>query len=183
MDMLNDWRDEAVRTSDTTYVGLDGNEYEKSLAGTCLGDCHSNKDEFCDRCHEYVGAEPYCWDCHGAPRRRHCDGSRLTEPGSEGGWLAVATLRVSGYGTQVHADQRFARRTELVWSSVAVRLPCGRSRACWNTTPQSPSLRRKSTRSWSITPSADGSPWRNASTGHPRPPLMASSSLPPTTPR
>ena len=67
MDMLNTWRDEAVRTSDTTYVGLGGKEYEKNLAGTCLGDCHSNKDEFCDRCHEYVGAEPYCWDCHGSP--------------------------------------------------------------------------------------------------------------------
>jgi hypothetical protein len=67
MDMLDAWRDEAVRTSDTTYVGLDGKVYQKNLAGTCLGDCHSNKDEFCDRCHEYVGAEPYCWDCHGSP--------------------------------------------------------------------------------------------------------------------
>ena len=67
MDMLDAWRDEAVRTSDTTLIGLDGKRYEKSLAGTCLGDCHSNKDEFCDRCHEYVGAEPYCWDCHGSP--------------------------------------------------------------------------------------------------------------------
>jgi hypothetical protein len=67
MDMLNNWRDEAVRTSDTTYVGLDGETYQKNLAGTCLGDCHSNKEQFCDRCHEYVGAEPYCWDCHGSP--------------------------------------------------------------------------------------------------------------------
>ena len=67
MDMLDDWRDEAVRTSDTTYVGLDGKPYDKNLAGTCLGACHSNKDEFCDSCHEYVGAEPYCWDCHGSP--------------------------------------------------------------------------------------------------------------------
>ena len=66
MDMLDDWRDEAVRTSDTTYVGLDGKTYEKSLAGTCLGDCHSNREQFCDRCHEYVGAEPFCWDCHGS---------------------------------------------------------------------------------------------------------------------
>ena len=67
MDMLNDWRDQAVRTSDTTYVGLDGKPYEMNLAGTCLGACHSNKGEFCDSCHEYVGAEPYCWDCHNAP--------------------------------------------------------------------------------------------------------------------
>lgn len=67
MDLLDDWRSEAVRTADTTYVGIDGRTYEKSLERTCLGDCHSNRDEFCSRCHEYVGAEPYCWDCHSSP--------------------------------------------------------------------------------------------------------------------
>jgi hypothetical protein len=67
MDLLDDWRDEAVRTDDTIHVSSDGKEYEKSLSGTCMN-CHSNKQEFCDRCHEYVGAEPYCWDCHAQPR-------------------------------------------------------------------------------------------------------------------
>jgi len=67
MDMLNDWRDQAVRTSDSTYVGANGKRYQMNLAETCLGSCHSNREEFCDRCHQYVGAEPYCWDCHGAP--------------------------------------------------------------------------------------------------------------------
>ena len=66
MDMLDDWRDQAVRTLDATYVGLDGKPYEMSMAGTCLGACHSNKEEFCDSCHEYVGAEPFCWSCHRA---------------------------------------------------------------------------------------------------------------------
>ena len=66
MDLLNNWRDEAVRSEDRTYVGFGGKEYEKSLAGTCMN-CHSNKEEFCDRCHEYVGVEPYCWDCHAEP--------------------------------------------------------------------------------------------------------------------
>ena len=64
MDLLDDWRDEAVRDGDRSYVAFDGKVYEKSLATTCLSSCHSNKGEFCDRCHEYVGAEPYCWDCH-----------------------------------------------------------------------------------------------------------------------
>jgi hypothetical protein len=64
MDLLNDWRDEAVRDGERTYVGLEGVEYEKSIGGTCLGSCHANQEEFCDRCHEYVGAEVYCWDCH-----------------------------------------------------------------------------------------------------------------------
>jgi hypothetical protein len=64
MDLLDDWRDEAVRDGDRAYLGLGGVEYDKSIGGTCLGSCHSNREEFCDRCHEYVGAEVYCWDCH-----------------------------------------------------------------------------------------------------------------------
>jgi hypothetical protein len=64
MDLLNDWRDEAVRDGDRLYVGLGGVEYDKSIGGTCLENCHSNREEFCDRCHQYVGAEVSCWDCH-----------------------------------------------------------------------------------------------------------------------
>ena len=64
MDLLNDWRDEAVRDGDRVYVGLGGVEYDKSITGTCLRSCHSNREEFCDQCHQYVGAEVYCWDCH-----------------------------------------------------------------------------------------------------------------------
>jgi hypothetical protein len=70
MDLLNVWRDEAVRDGDRTYVGVGGKEYDKSLAGTCMG-CHSSKEQFCDRCHDYVGAEPYCWDCHAEPGEMH----------------------------------------------------------------------------------------------------------------
>ena len=67
MDLLNNWREEAVRTTQSMYVGLGGKSYDMSLARTCLGGCHPNKAEFCDRCHAYVGAEPYCWNCHNAP--------------------------------------------------------------------------------------------------------------------
>jgi hypothetical protein len=70
MDLLNVWRDEAVRDGDRTYVGVGGIEYEKSLTGTCL-DCHSSKEAFCDRCHEYVGVDPHCWECHGEPAEAH----------------------------------------------------------------------------------------------------------------
>jgi hypothetical protein len=66
MDLLNQWRDDSVRSEDAAYVGLGGKIYQKSLSGTCMS-CHSNKDEFCDRCHEYVGVKPYCWDCHLEP--------------------------------------------------------------------------------------------------------------------
>jgi hypothetical protein len=53
-----------VRDGDRVYVGLGGVEYDKSLGGTCLESCHSNREEFCDRCHEYVGEEVSCWECH-----------------------------------------------------------------------------------------------------------------------
>jgi len=51
-------------------VGFDVREHEKSLTGTCLS-CHSSKEAFCNRCHEYVGADPYCWECHIDPGERH----------------------------------------------------------------------------------------------------------------
>jgi hypothetical protein len=70
MDLLDRWRGESVRTSDVTYIASDGKEYEKSLNGTCMG-CHTSQAEFCDRCHDYVGADPHCWDCHGQLGENH----------------------------------------------------------------------------------------------------------------
>jgi hypothetical protein len=66
MQILDDWRDEVVRDGERYYVHPDGETYEKSLTNTCLG-CHGQKAQFCDKCHDYAGAEPYCWDCHIAP--------------------------------------------------------------------------------------------------------------------
>lgn len=63
MDLLNTWRDEVVREGKRIYVAEDGTRYEMSLTRTCL-DCHTSKEKFCDRCHNYVGEDPYCWDCH-----------------------------------------------------------------------------------------------------------------------
>jgi hypothetical protein len=63
MDLLNQWRDAVVRDGKRVYVSSTGKRYEMSLSGTCL-DCHAQKAEFCDQCHDYVGASPYCWDCH-----------------------------------------------------------------------------------------------------------------------
>ena len=67
MDLLNQWRDEVVRQDARFEVGADGAEYERSLSNTCLG-CHVNKDQFCDKCHNYMGVDPYCWDCHVVPK-------------------------------------------------------------------------------------------------------------------
>jgi hypothetical protein len=68
MDLLNDWRDAVVRDGRRDYRSeLTGATYDMSLSRTCMG-CHSNKDEFCDRCHTYMAVSPYCWDCHVEPR-------------------------------------------------------------------------------------------------------------------
>ncbi len=63
MKMLHDWRDEVVREGKRTYVNSKGMEFNKSLTNTCLK-CHSNKEQFCDRCHKTAGVDNYCWDCH-----------------------------------------------------------------------------------------------------------------------
>ena len=66
MDLLTEWKTSVVRENNRTYIAGDGREYNMSLTGTCL-DCHSNKAEFCDRCHDYAGVQPDCWDCHVIP--------------------------------------------------------------------------------------------------------------------
>ena len=63
MVLLDDWRDTVVRDAKRVYVNPQGKEFNMSLSNTCL-DCHSNKEEFCDRCHNYASVSPYCWDCH-----------------------------------------------------------------------------------------------------------------------
>lgn len=72
MDLLNQWRDEVVR-SDSRYLYKDGKPFmlkgvhaEKSLTNTCMK-CHDNKTDFCDKCHNYLDVKPYCWDCHVSP--------------------------------------------------------------------------------------------------------------------
>ena len=67
MNLLNHWRDEVVRNENRVYVSQDGKEYDISLSNTCMN-CHSNKSEFCDRCHNYMEVDPYCWSCHIEPR-------------------------------------------------------------------------------------------------------------------
>jgi hypothetical protein len=66
MHLLEQWRQMVVRDGEHTYVASDGQEYEISLTDTCLK-CHSNKEEFCDQCHDYAGVKPNCWDCHNVP--------------------------------------------------------------------------------------------------------------------
>ena len=66
MDLLNQWRDSVVREGNRISNTANGRAYEMSLSGGCM-DCHANKTEFCDKCHDYAGVDPYCWDCHIEP--------------------------------------------------------------------------------------------------------------------
>ncbi len=66
MKLLHNWRDSAVREGNRNYTAKNGNVYKMSLSGTCL-ECHSNKEQFCDRCHTYVAAKPACFSCHSIP--------------------------------------------------------------------------------------------------------------------
>ncbi len=63
MQLLDLWRHSVVRNGKRVYANPEGQRYEMSLSNTCL-DCHSNKADFCDRCHDYASVRPYCWDCH-----------------------------------------------------------------------------------------------------------------------
>lgn len=85
MDLLQAWRDQAVRSGIRIYVATDGRQYEISLQNTCLR-CHSGGDpragssqeggaqnatpsrwrepQFCTTCHSYAGVTTDCWSCH-----------------------------------------------------------------------------------------------------------------------
>jgi cytochrome c len=66
MKLLVTWREAVVREGNRLYTATDGRIFETKLSGTCLK-CHSNKQQFCDRCHNYVGVKPNCFSCHIIP--------------------------------------------------------------------------------------------------------------------
>ncbi|MDY6950266.1 MAG: sulfate reduction electron transfer complex DsrMKJOP subunit DsrJ [Thermodesulfobacteriota bacterium] len=69
MQLLDLWRDSTVRAQKRIYVSEDGRKFTMSLQNTCMSaNCHAKKSEFCDRCHDYTGVVPYCWDCHIPPK-------------------------------------------------------------------------------------------------------------------
>lgn len=67
MELLIEWRDQALREEKRVYVSSTGKEWETSLQKTCLA-CHTDYDNFCQKCHDQNAVEPYCWDCHIQPQ-------------------------------------------------------------------------------------------------------------------
>ncbi len=66
MKLLDRWRKEGIRKNKHVYIASDGKAYEISLQRTCMK-CHTSKEKFCDRCHNFVITHPDCWNCHLAP--------------------------------------------------------------------------------------------------------------------
>jgi hypothetical protein len=69
MKILDNWRDSVVRDGDRTPILVSGRLYDKSLQNGCLK-CHSNKEDFCDKCHSYLDVKPACWECHFSPKEK-----------------------------------------------------------------------------------------------------------------
>ena len=67
MKILDTWRNDVVRDNNRLFTSSTGKIYDMSLENTCMS-CHSNKSQFCDQCHNYVGVTPFCWNCHLAPK-------------------------------------------------------------------------------------------------------------------
>lgn len=66
--LLEDWRNSVVRNAGKTYVAYNKKTYTMSLNRTCMN-CHKDKAEFCDQCHNYTGVTNKCWDCHIYPKQ------------------------------------------------------------------------------------------------------------------
>lgn len=70
MQLLNNWRDSVVRDGNRGYQSEALHKrFNMSLQNECLR-CHSNKKKFCDECHNYMAVNPYCFDCHIAPKEK-----------------------------------------------------------------------------------------------------------------
>jgi len=75
MELLNQWRDLVVRQGQRRWRTPHKTYVEMSLTRTCMK-CHHNKAQFCDRCHNYAGITPYCWDCHVEPKYQKKTGKK-----------------------------------------------------------------------------------------------------------
>jgi hypothetical protein len=87
MELLDQWRTAVVREGKKTYVSKAfGDSYEMSLTKTCMG-CHTSREAFCYKCHEYMNVQcrqivmpsatgrrsekgVHCWNCHVAPEAK-----------------------------------------------------------------------------------------------------------------
>lgn len=78
MQMLYEWRDLVVREGVRTHHSENLGDIEISLTNTCMkchaadtvtieGENYESKATNCQDCHDYVGVDTFCWDCHIEP--------------------------------------------------------------------------------------------------------------------
>ena len=63
MQLLDEWRDSVVRKGNSLYKASDGKNYVMSLQNTCMN-CHSDKNETCNACHNNIAIKHTCDGCH-----------------------------------------------------------------------------------------------------------------------
>ena len=66
MQILNEWRDAAIREDTRSYTASTGKIWEASLQNTCMS-CHTNRQAFCGTCHDANSVRTDCWSCHIEP--------------------------------------------------------------------------------------------------------------------
>ncbi len=65
--LLKEWRGRLREAAQygMIYYNSKGKPFYISI-NTCWS-CHTSKKDFCDKCHNFVGIQPECWDCHYTP--------------------------------------------------------------------------------------------------------------------
>ncbi|AEA47686.1 sulfate reduction electron transfer complex DsrMKJOP subunit DsrJ [Archaeoglobus veneficus] len=66
MELLKEWRTINIRDGQLIYISKAYGEPYETTIYQCW-ECHESKAEFCDKCHEYTGVKPYCFECHNTP--------------------------------------------------------------------------------------------------------------------
>jgi hypothetical protein len=101
MVLLQQWRDSVVRAGVRAYQTPGGQVVPMSLTGTCLRACHTDKSKFCDRCHDYAGVKPTCWNCHVSVSSQAAADSRQRATRDDGrlnaGTVTLNPLPAAGY--------------------------------------------------------------------------------------
>jgi len=77
MQLLNEWRVLAVREGMRVYTSSDGRRFWISLQKGCM-ECHRNKQQFCDKCHDFLAVKTYCWNCHIPPETKEFSPAKAT---------------------------------------------------------------------------------------------------------
>jgi hypothetical protein len=139
MHLLDKWRLTVVRDGEREFVNPEGKVFGVSLSNVCL-DCHSNKAEFCDRCHNYASFDPIAGIATSKTPKEKNDEEQPQKLYQSGGHHRF------GAGSPT-TDPRDSRK-RITWSwqtngiSQGPRSPAGQAMGHGNRYPKAPKGRR-----------------------------------------